>query len=138
MSKPYILEDNVGFILRQVTQRHVAIFAEQMPDELTPTQFSALVKLHEHGRVAQTQLGRLTAMDAATIKGVVDRLAKRGLVTQERDPADGRMLILSLTSAGSAMVRRALPVAARITRDTLAPLGEDEQQTLLAFLRRLM
>ena len=138
MSKPYILEDNVGFILRQVTQRHVAIFAEQMPEELTPTQFSALVKLHEHGKVAQTQLGRLTAMDAATIKGVVDRLAKRGLVAQERDPADGRMLILSLTASGSALIRRVLPIAAKITHDTLAPLEADEQLALIALLRKVI
>jgi hypothetical protein len=33
----YVLEENVGFILRQVTQRHLAIFSELIPDELTPT-----------------------------------------------------------------------------------------------------
>ncbi len=41
----YVLEENVGFVLRQVTQRHLVIFSEMMPDELTPTQFSALNKL---------------------------------------------------------------------------------------------
>ncbi len=138
MKQPYVLEDNVGFILRQVTQRHLAIFGERMNDMLTPTQFSALVKLHEHGRVAQTQLGRLTAMDAATIKGVVDRLARRGLVAQERDPADGRMLILSLTPDGSRTVRSSLPIAAQITRETLAPLDGAEQEMLLRLLRKLV
>jgi DNA-binding MarR family transcriptional regulator len=138
MKQPYILEDNVGFILRQVTQRHVAIFTELMPDDLTPTQFSVLIKLQEHGGVAQTQLGRLTAMDAATIKGVVDRLARRGLVAQERDTVDGRVLIVSLTPAASAVLRRATPAAARITLATLAPLDADEQQTLLTLLRRLV
>ncbi len=138
MKQPYILEDNVGFLLRQVTQRHLAIFTEQMPDDLTPTQFSALIKLQEHGGVAQTQLGRLTAMDAATVKGVVDRLAKRGLVAQERDPDDGRALIVSLTAAGAHALRRATPAATAITRATLAPLDVTEQQTLRDLLRRLV
>jgi DNA-binding MarR family transcriptional regulator len=129
MKQPYILEDNVGFILRQVTQL--------MPDDLTPTQFSALIKLQDHGGVAQTQLGRLTAMDAATIKGVVDRLAKRGLVAQERDPADGRVLIVSLTPSGAQILRRATQAAAAITRATLEPLDATEQHTLLSLLRKL-
>lgn len=137
MNAPYVLEDNVGFILRQVTQRHLAIFAARIPGDLTPTQFSALVKLDQHGGVPQTQLGRLTAMDAATIKGVVDRLARRGLVEQGRDPADGRVVVVSLTPAGRTLLRRATTAATAITRETLAPLGAEEQQALLALLRKL-
>ena len=41
----YRLEDQVGFYLRRAGQRHAAIFAEHMTDELTPTQWAALVKL---------------------------------------------------------------------------------------------
>jgi DNA-binding MarR family transcriptional regulator len=134
---PYVLEDNVGFVLRQVTQRHVALFQDMMPARLTPTQFSALVKLHDQGPVSQTQLGRLTAMDAATIKGVVDRLTRRALVALDRDPADGRMLIVSLTPAGAALVVQATRMAAAVTRATLSPLEPDEQATLLNLLRRL-
>lgn len=134
---PYILEDNVGFVLRQVTQRHVALFMEMMPDQLTPTQFSALMKLHDQGPVSQTQLGRITAMDAATIKGVVDRLAKRGLVALSRDAADGRMLIVTLTPQGVALVTQATQIATEVTRATLSPLQPDEQRMLIALLRRM-
>ena len=133
----YVLEENVGFILRQVTQRHVGLFMDQMPDGLTPTQFSALAKLRELGPTAQTQLGRDTAMDAATIKGVVDRLVRRGLVRTERAPLDARLLIASLTDAGRILAERSVEAAARITRDTLLPLSPDEQHTLLDLLRRL-
>jgi len=139
MSKqpPYVLEDNVGFILRQVTQRHVALFMEVMPGGLTPTQFSALAKLHDHGSISQTQLGRLTAMDAATIKGVVDRLARRGLLALDRDPDDRRMLVVSLTQEGAAIATRAKLAAAEVTQKTLEPLAPSEQASLLELLRRL-
>ena len=64
----YRLEDQVGFYLRRAGQRHAAIFAEYMTDDLTPTQWAALVKLAEFVSLSQNLLGRETAMDAATIK----------------------------------------------------------------------
>ena len=41
--------------------------------------WAVLAKLTETGPCAQNVLGRLTAMDVATIKGVIDRLTARGL-----------------------------------------------------------
>ncbi len=136
-AQPYVLEDQVGFILRQVSQRHTMLFADRMSDDLTPTQFSALVKLHFEGAVSQNLLGRLTAMDTATIKGVIDRLSARGYVEARPDPDDSRLRVLNLTPLGSAAVERALPLAAAITEETLAPLATRERETLLALLRRL-
>ena len=75
----YRLQEQVGFILRKAHQRHVAIFASRIGD-LTPPQFAALARLREAGDTSQNQLGALVAMDAATIKGVIDRLKARGLV----------------------------------------------------------
>ncbi len=134
---PYVLEENVGFILRQVTQRHLALFSATMVHELTPTQFSALLKLGEHRSCSQNQLGRLTAMDAPTVKGVVDRLMRRGLVAARHDAQDARLLMLSLTEAGEAVLEEAIPCARLVTRATLAPLGPDERKTLLWLLKSL-
>ncbi len=134
---PYVLEENVGFLLRQAGQRHLAIFAEHMPEQLTATQFAALSKIREIGACSQNRLGRLTAMDAATIKGVVDRLTLRGLTRSNPDPEDGRMHLISLTPAGRDLADRVVPVAVEITARTLAPLNDAEQAVLLDLLRRL-
>ncbi len=133
----YVLEDNVGFLLRQVTQRHLSLFSATMCHELTPTQFSALLKLHEQGAVSQNQLGRLTAMDAPTIKGVVDRLMRRDLVSARPDSHDARLLMLSLTEAGERVVADAIPRARQVTEATLAPLRPGERKTLLSLLNAL-
>jgi hypothetical protein len=90
-SRPsYVLEEQIGFILRQVWQRHAAIFAREIGINLTPTQWAALAKLTETGPCSQNQLGRLTAMDVATIKGVIDRLTARGLTETSADQPDPR------------------------------------------------
>jgi DNA-binding MarR family transcriptional regulator len=133
----YVLDDQIGFVLRQAQQRHTTIFAAEMIESLTPTQWAALAKLWESGTCSQNHLGRLTAMDAATIKGVVDRLTARGFTTIRPDPRDGRRLLVSLTPSGADLHERAAPIAVMITEKTLEPLGKDERSMLVALLRRL-
>jgi DNA-binding MarR family transcriptional regulator len=133
----YVLDDQVGFVLRQVSQRHATIFASRMIEGLTPTQWAVLIKLAEKGPLSQNLLGRHTAMDAATVKGVVDRLAARNFVTGEPDPQDARRLIIGLTAKGEALARRAIPLAKAITEETLAPLAGTERRTLIKLLQKL-
>jgi MarR family transcriptional regulator, lower aerobic nicotinate degradation pathway regulator len=133
----YVLDEQIGFILRQVSQRHTVIFARDIGAELTPTQWAALAKLTETGPCSQNQLGRLTAMDAATIKGVVDRLTARGLTETSADPEDGRRLRVSLTRAGQQMAEKVASNALAISRETLAPLDSREREMLVAMLEKL-
>lgn len=135
--RAYVLEEQVGFMLRQVSQRHSTIFAERIGGGLTPTQWAALVKLQETGPCSQNQLGRHTAMDVATIKGVIDRLTARGLTETGPDPADARRLLVSLTRAGQALVEKETPNALAITEATLAPLAPKDREILLELLAKL-
>jgi DNA-binding MarR family transcriptional regulator len=134
---PYLLEQQVGFLLRQANQRHFAIFAEGICEQLTPTQFAAMAKLHQYGPLSQNRLGRLTAMDAATIKGVIDRLTQRKFTVVRADTKDGRLLIVDLSKKGREVVKLAIPLALRISAETLSPLKNGERAALLKLLRRL-
>jgi DNA-binding MarR family transcriptional regulator len=134
---PYVLDSQVGFILRQVSQRHAVIFDELIGEGITPTQWAALSKLQEIGPTSQNLLGRLTSMDAATIKGVVLRLSKRNLVETSPDPADARRLTVRLTEQGRRLARKLTPRAAAISQVTMAPLTPEEQTRLLALLTKL-
>ena len=132
------LEDQAGHLLRRAHQRHGALFVEMMgAHELTPTQFAALARLRELGGTTQNQLGRLTAMDPATIQGVVRRLVARGLVERRPDPDDRRVMVLSLTPAGARLARDAVARARDITRATLEPLAPGERALFVELLRKL-
>ena len=132
----YHLQDQVGFVLRKAHQRHVAIFASHIAD-LTPPQFAALAKLSDVGETSQNQLGQLIAMDAATVKGVIDRLKTRGLVQLSKHDGDKRRLLVSLTAEGRATVERLIPLAQQITTETLAPLSQKESASLLKLLSKI-
>ena len=133
----YRVDQQIGFFLRQANQRHVAIFAARMGERLTTTQWAALSKLREIQPTSQNQLGRETAMDVATIKGVVDRLVARDLVQTAPDLNDGRRLILSLTSEGEALIERHVGTAVAVTDETLAPLTSGERMMLIELLRKI-
>ncbi|BCH20745.1 MarR family winged helix-turn-helix transcriptional regulator [Mesorhizobium sp. L-8-3] len=132
----YHLQDQVGFILRKAHQRHVAIFASHIGD-LTPPQFAALAKLQDIGETSQNQLGALIAMDAATVKGVIDRLKARGFVEIAKHDGDKRRLLVSLTDEGRQAVERLIPLAQKITAETMAPLSPKEAGTLLRLLGKI-
>lgn len=132
----YRLDEQIGFILRKANQRHLAIFAAGIGD-LTPTQFAALAKLHECGPLSQIDLGRQTAMDAATIKGVIDRLRERSLVVSIADERDRRRLIVDLTPDGRSLFLERVCEAGAISQATLSPLDAGERQKLLELLGRI-
>jgi DNA-binding MarR family transcriptional regulator len=132
----YRLQEQVGFILRKAHQRHVSIFAAHIAD-LTPPQFAALAKLHDVGETSQNQLGSLIAMDAATVKGVIDRLKARGLVELSKHEVDKRRLLVNLTAEGRDAIERLIPIARDITEETLAPLSAKEVATFMRLLDKL-
>lgn len=132
----YRLDDQIGYVLRRVTQRHLSIFAGAIP-EVTTTQFAVLARLSETGPLSQNHLGRATAMDAATIKGVVDRLARLGLVATSADPDDRRRLVVTITESGAALFLARKVTALAVSQSTLAPLNPDERAQFLDLLSRL-
>jgi DNA-binding MarR family transcriptional regulator len=87
--------------------------------------------------VTQNLLGRLAAMDSATVQGVVRRLEARGLVDGARDPLDRRARVLTITPHGAQVLRVAMEAGRRANEALLAPLSEGERRQFLALLQRL-
>lgn len=133
----YRLEDQVGYLMRLASQRHAAIFQAHTLEGLTAMQFAALVRIGEQGRVSQNRLGRLAAMDVATIKGVADRLRQKGLTETVPDSRDKRRMLISLSPEGEALLARMVEVGRVVTAETLAPLDAQDRGVFLSLLRQL-
>jgi DNA-binding MarR family transcriptional regulator len=132
------VEDHIGFLLRRAHQRHVSLFTAAVAHvELTPTQFTALLKTAQLGRITQNHLGRLAAMDPATIQGVVQRLIARGLIRRGRDPMDRRTAVLEPTEAGVALIASVVACARTSHDAALAPLSPAERVQVMNLLRKM-
>lgn len=97
-----------------------------------------MAKLHEAGALSQNELGRQAAMDAATIKGVIDRLRKRGLISTRRDDRDQRRIYLDLTTEGRNRYLVQVAKAATVTAHTVSSLNEAEHAQLVSLLKKLV
>jgi DNA-binding MarR family transcriptional regulator len=76
-------------------------------------------------------------MEPANIRDVVLRLKKRRLVMARRDPGDGRLMLVSLTTAGMSLLEELLPIEIECTAKTLATLNANEKRLLYELLDRL-
>ncbi|MDH3472318.1 MAG: MarR family winged helix-turn-helix transcriptional regulator [Rhodospirillales bacterium] len=133
------LDEQVGHLLRSAHKRASSLFSEGLNDhQLTPAQYFALARLLEVGQLSQNHLGRLTAMDPATIQGVIQRLRARGLVERGADNNDRRRKVLSLTASGRQIVGQLQALAAQANEAILAPLNGGEREVFLGLLKRLV
>ncbi len=134
----YVLEEQIGHLLRRAHQRATSIFVGNFAvHQLTPTQFATLAKIADEGEISQNRLGRLTAMDPATMKGVIGRLQNRGLIQRSHDPEDRRRTLWRLTPEGETLLAASIGEGKRTTAETLAPLTDRERAVLLDLLRKL-
>src|SRR5476649_3038396 len=134
-SRAYRIEEQIGYLLRRAHQRASSIFQMTVGDpNITPTQYSSMVKLNEYTELSQNLLGRLVGMDKATMQGVVRRLKERRLVDSRPDPGDARRTLLSLTIDGQRTVNKLLMNGPAVSRETLKPLSGPEQRQLIELL----
>jgi len=138
-ARAYRIEEQIVYLLRRAHQRASAIFQVTVGDpNITPTQYSSMVKLNEYTELSQNLLGRLVGMDKATMQGVVRRLKDRGLVDSRPDPGDARRTLLSLTLDGQRMLAKMMMNGPAVSRETLKPLTPPEQRQILELLSKII
>ncbi len=134
-----ILDDDIAHLIRRAHQRASATFMAVLASHnLTPAQYFALTRLREKGEVSQNLLGRMAAMDPATIQGVVKRLGERGMIARVPDRSDRRRIRLHLTDEGIALIDGLRGGIEEMTGKILAPLNPDERSQLRTLLKRIV
>ncbi len=104
-------------------------------------EFDVLAALRRAGaphRLSPGQLLRETHVTSGTMTNRVDRLVKRGAVTRESDPNDGRGVLVALTPEGLALVDAALTSLLDVEQELLAGWPEGERAQFADALRRLL
>lgn len=77
---------------------------------LTYTQYITIVALAEREHETVSSLGEMLLLESNTLTPVLKKLEATGYVRRERDPADERQVLVSLTTAGKDLHRRSLSV----------------------------
>jgi len=104
---------------------------------LTLAEYGALEALRADGPMLLGELQRHLLVSSGGITYVVDRLAKRGLVTRQVHPTDRRARIATLTDDGARLLSRIAPEHDRAVADAVDGLTGREQRDVAVMLRRL-
>ncbi len=111
-------------------------FAEH---DLDRSSFDVLATLRRNNRpLTPAELMRSSMITSGAVTQRVDRLAARGLVARTPSPTDGRVVHVSLTDEGLAVIDRALPDHVANEHRILASLSEEDRAALTDTLRRLL
>lgn len=112
---------------RVLTQRYDTALR---PFGLRTTQFTLLQALSLAGEVSQGTLGEILAIDSTTLTRTLAIMGRRGWITS-RSGEDRRERRLSLSEAGRAQFKRALPYWEKAQRELHAQLGNKQWNKLL-------
>ena len=135
----YTMRNSVGYLMRICTNRFLpqmeALFEDQ---ELTFSQWTTLVALHD-GRISTAgDLAHNICHDAGSLTRLIDEMVKRGLVIRSRSETDRRVVTLTLTPRGSDLVEALAPKVMNFWNDLLAGFSHAEIDTLIDLLTRLV
>ena len=133
----YIIEDQVGYLLRRVYYHHLAIFQQRLDEtELTSVQFATLYAINKLEECSQKAL--VDDTDQATIRGIIQRLKDKNFISQDPDLLDKRKVLIHITELGKEELKQAIPIAETITDLTLEALNPAERSALQFLLRKIL
>jgi len=96
-----------------------------------------LLALAEKDRVTSRYLGEQTELDSATLTGLLDRLAKSGLIERRPNPDDRRAILVCLTEQGEEIAGRIQAIIETENQAFLAGLTPEEGLVLRSLLKKL-
>jgi MarR family transcriptional regulator, 2-MHQ and catechol-resistance regulon repressor len=105
--------------------------------DVTTSQFGVLEALHHLGSLRQGEISAKLLRSGGNITLVVDNLEARGLVQRTRKASDRRVVTVSLTEAGEALITELFPQHASAIVEEMSVLTADEQETLGRLCRKL-
>jgi DNA-binding MarR family transcriptional regulator len=130
---PLALDQQVFFVLSVATRNVVAIYRPLLATvNLTPTQYLAMLALWQQGPLSVRGLGHVLELDSGTLSPLLKRLEALGYVRRERDPADERSVIVTVTAEGNALRAGAVSIPSAV-RDRLG-MPIEEMEHLIAAL----
>ncbi|WP_373499163.1 MarR family winged helix-turn-helix transcriptional regulator [Desulfococcus sp.] len=105
---------------------------------VTAVQGMVLAFLAEEDDIPSGSLGSRVQLDSATLTGIVDRLARAGLVERRDSPDDRRAVRIRLTEKGRTVGRAVRGLIPAENRSFLSNLTDEEEMIFRTLLRKLL
>ncbi len=104
--------------------------------DLTYTQYIAMMVMWEHEQITVKELGERLYLDSGTVTPVVKSLIAKGHVQKQRNQADERSVIVTLTEKGRALRQRAAQIPQQVAG--CISLAPEEAMQLYSLLYKVL
>lgn len=122
-----------------LAQRQFMQLLDEERFRITLPQFYTLIHLHQIGdECKMSDLAEATHQSAASLTGVVDRLAEKQLVDRTRHERDRRQVMVVITARGAELISEIRQARREQMQMALGQLGEQEIDTFLQILDRVL
>jgi DNA-binding MarR family transcriptional regulator len=116
------------------------VLNQRLRDSLAPAglsvpQYTALSVFRAHGSLSNAQLATRTMISPQSANEMVKQMEAKGWIARTPDPAHGRIIQISLTEAGQAVLGECDPRVAEVERMMFPELDEKGRVALLAQLK---
>jgi DNA-binding MarR family transcriptional regulator len=123
--------DEVAAILLVRTSRLARLLNRMGTGSLTRTE-SCLLGTVSGGQRTINELAETEALTQPAVSKLVDRLERRELVVRRRSERDARVVLVTITAAGSAALKEEVDHLRSLMRETLSELPAGDIATLFA------
>jgi DNA-binding MarR family transcriptional regulator len=112
-------------------------FRSWMKGSLSLIHLSVLTILESDGPLPMSRLAEMLDVSVASTTGIIGRMEERGLVERTHDAADRRVVLVRLTTAGTAVFRNMTEHRRQHLGALFERLSHDELKALLTGLRAM-
>lgn len=105
--------------------------------EMTGIQYTVLSVIGRHDGLSSAELSRRFYVTPQTMNELIGGLDRRGLIKRSADPSNRRILRMSVTPAGRALLDRCDHVADDVEAEVFSVLDDNEYTALADITRKL-
>ena len=133
------LHRSLGFLINAIAHSmRIALEDELKPFNMSTTQWLVIQGVSGCNGAIQSEVGKITRLDNATITREIDKLENAGLLQRTRNQNDRRVQIVRLTEKGNQLLPEITKAAEKINIRALAGMDGAEISGFIANLHLIV
>ncbi len=105
--------------------------------KVTPEQWNLMNIIADNPGITQTELSQKGNKDKTNVTRILDVLDKNGFITRSTDRKDRRVFRINLTDAGTDIIEKVIPIAAKVKKNCYSGFSEKELEQFNDYLMRI-
>lgn len=135
------MKDDISIVIKKLSVQYDKLATATLNSyDLTASQFRIMKFLfrRENGAVTQHDIEKGLGMSNPTVTGVLQKLEKKEFITRQPNPEDARSKLVFLTDQAMKSKEEVLEIGAEVDRQLTKALTEDEKETVLSLLEKML